>query len=89
MFGIEVHGGCNVYCDNNSVVKCSQRPDSRLSKKHYAMCFYCVRECVVKEMIRVAKEDGETNIANIFTKVLSSEKRCDILRCVFVKGGDQ
>ena len=88
-FGIEVHGECGVYCDNNSFVKCSQRPDSRISNRHNAICFHSVSECVAKLMIRVSKEDRETNIADIFTKALRDEKRRDILRCIFVKGGDQ
>ena len=67
MFGIKINSECDVYCDNNSIAKCSQRPDGRLSKKHNVICFHQVRKCVARGIIRVAKEDSETNIADIIS----------------------
>ena len=89
MFGTQINGECDVYCDNNSIVKCSQRPDGRLSKKHNVICFHCVREFVARKMIRVAKEDGSTNLADLFTKTLSREKRQEILCSIYIKGGNR
>ena len=49
MFGTEVIGECDVFCDNGSIVKYSQRPEGRLSKKHNAIFFHRVRECVARK----------------------------------------
>ena len=87
MFGIPIQGECNVFCDNGSVVKCAQMPEGRLTKKHNAICFHRVRECVARRIIRVSKEDGTTNLADLFTKALSNEKRREILQSIYIKGG--
>ena len=36
--------------------------------------------------IRVGKEPTETNIADLFTKLLGKGKRRDLLQCIFIKG---
>ena len=87
MFGIPIDGPTDVYCDNGSVVTSAQRVERHLNKKHNAICFHRVRECVAHKMIRVTKEDGGTNLADLFTKLLEAVKRRDILRSIFVKGG--
>ena len=42
---------------------------------------------MARAMIRVTKEDGGTNLADLFTKLLDTLKRRTILRSIFVKGG--
>lgn len=75
MFGIPLDGPTNMLCDNRSVVLNSQRPHSTLNKKHNAICYHRVREAVAAGIIRVGKEGTETNLADLFTKVLTSIKR--------------
>ena len=87
MFRIPIIGPADVYCDHGSVVMSAQKVEERLNKKHNAICFHRVRECVARAMIRVTKEDGETNLADLFTKLLDSIKRRTILRPIFIKGG--
>ena len=87
MFGISIDGPADVYCDNGSVVTSAQKVEGRLNKKHNAICFHRVRECVAHGIIRVTKEDGGTNLADLFTKSLEPTKRREILRSIFVKGG--
>ena len=70
MMGIQVDGPTNVFCDNESVVKNSPRPESTLKKKHNAIAYHRVREAQVVGIVRIAKEDGETNLADILTKRL-------------------
>lgn len=70
MFGIEIDGPADVYCDNQSVVNNVQVPSSTLSKKHNAINYHAVREAVAAGIICVAKEDSSTNYADIFTKQL-------------------
>jgi hypothetical protein len=70
MMGVEVDGPTNVFCDNDSVVKNATRPESTLKKKHNAIAYHRTREAQAAGIIRIAKEDGKTNLADLFTKLL-------------------
>lgn len=74
MMGIEVEGPTNVYCDNDGVVKNSTRPESTLKKKHQAISYHRTREAQAANVVRIAKEDGATNLADIFTKLLAGPR---------------
>jgi hypothetical protein len=75
MFGIPIEGSTDVFCDNQSVVTNSSVPESMLSKKHNAICYHRVREACAAGTIRVAKEDTETNLADLFSKPLPTPRR--------------
>jgi hypothetical protein len=68
MFGIPIEGPANMYCDNNSVVNNSSKPESVLKKKHNSIAYHHVWEAVAAGTICIAKEDQETNIADMLTK---------------------
>jgi hypothetical protein len=70
MMGVQVIGPTNVFCDNESVVKNSTKPESTLKKKHNAIVYHRVREAQAAGIVRIAKEDGETNLADVRTKCL-------------------
>ena len=74
-FGIPLRGPANVFCDNQGVVKNTSLPQSTLSKRHNAINYHVVRESVAAGIMRVGKEDGNTNLADAFTKVLPLRKR--------------
>jgi hypothetical protein len=78
MFGVPVVGPASILCDNQGVVKNTSLPESTLSKRHNAINYHAVREAVAAGIIRVGKEDGETNLADGFTKVLGRIKRYNI-----------
>jgi hypothetical protein len=80
MMGVPVVDPCNVFCDNEAVVKNSTRPESTLKKKHQAIAYHRTREAQAAGTVRIAKEDGETNLADIFTKLLAGPKRLDLLQ---------
>ena len=71
IMGIKVDGPTNVFCDNDYLVKNTTRPESTLKKKHNAIVYYQKREVQAARIVQIAKEDGETNIADLFTKVLA------------------
>ena len=75
MFGVPVNEPTNVFCDNNGVVKNTSIPHSMLQKKHNAINYHAIREAVAAGIIRVGKEDGMTNLADLFTKVLTADRR--------------
>jgi hypothetical protein len=74
MFGVPVDGPANVYCDNHGVVINSSMPESTLKKKHNSIAYHRVREAAAAKTIRIAKEDGTTNIAHLLTKPLSGPR---------------
>ena len=78
MFSIPIDGPANVFCDNHGVVRNASIPESTLMKKHNAINYHAVREAAAAGIIRVGKEDGETNVADLLMKVLSGEKRWNI-----------
>jgi hypothetical protein len=83
MFGVEINGPVNVFCDNCSVVKNMSVPESTLMMKHNAINYHAVREMMAVGILRVGKEDGETNLADLLTKVITGQKRWDFCYCLF------
>jgi hypothetical protein len=51
-----------------------------LLKKHNAINYHAVREAVAAQIIRVIKEDGMTNLADLFTKILTADRRRALCR---------
>ena len=70
MFGVDIDGPTNVFCDNEAVTKNCSIPESTLKKKHHSINYHRNREAVAAGTIRIAKEDTKTNISDIFTKIL-------------------
>ena len=80
LFGVPINGPANVFCDNNGVVKNTTIPESMLTKKHNAINYHVIREAVAAKILRVGKEDGMTNLADLFTKVLTADRRRALCR---------
>ena len=78
LFGVPVEGPANVFCDNCGVVKNASIPESTLMKKHNSINYHAVREAAAAGILRVGKEDGETNLADLLTKPLHGQKRWDL-----------
>ena len=71
MFGVPLDGPAQVYCDNQGgVVKNTSLPESVLSKKHNAINYHAVREEAAAGVLQVHKEDMQTNLVDLFVKVL-------------------
>ena len=79
-FGNPIQGPANTYGDNASVVKNTTIPESTLNKKHNSINYHIVRESVAAKIMRIAKENTKTNIADAFTKLLSAERKGSLLR---------
>jgi hypothetical protein len=72
MLGVPMERATNVFCNNESVVKNSSRPESTLKKRHNAIAYHHCREAQAAATIRIAFEPGETNLADLFTKLLAA-----------------
>jgi hypothetical protein len=70
MMGVPLNGATTVFCDNQSVVKNSTAPESVLKKRHNAIAYLRAREAQAAGIIKVAWENGETNIADLLTKLM-------------------
>jgi hypothetical protein len=68
MFGIPINGAAKIHCDNQGVIENVSIPELVLSKKHNAIDYHAVREAVAARIMQVAKEDGESNLADLLTK---------------------
>ena len=68
-------GPTNVCCDNQGVVKNTSIPESTLCKKHNAVNYHIVREVVAADVMRVGKENTNTNPADALTKLLPYSRK--------------
>ena len=75
MFGVPIDGAVNTYCDNEAVYKNTVIPESVLKKKHHSIAYHRCREAVASKTIRVAKQGTEKNLADVFTKVMTADRR--------------
>ena len=78
-FGVDMDGPTDVWCDNEAVCKNMSRPESMLTKKHNSINYHICRESVCANIMRVGKEDTDTNIADAFTKILPYSRKDDLL----------
>ena len=74
-FGVPIAGLANVFCDNNGVVKNTTIPESMLVKKHNAINYHSICKAVAARILQVGKEDEMSNLADLFTKVLTADRR--------------
>ncbi len=72
-----------MFCDNMAVVKNTSMPESVLAKKHNAINYHIICEAVAAGIIRIGKEDTDTNIADAFTKLMDFSRKFELL-CPFM-----
>ena len=70
MMGIPIIGSTAVFCDNHSVVKNSTVPKFVLKKRQNEIAYHRAREAQAANIIRIAWENGATNIADLLTKLM-------------------
>ncbi len=74
--GIQVDGGpTNMFWDDKSVVYNSTKPKSTLKKKHNVIAYHRVHEPQAAGFMRIAKEEGGANLADVLTKCCLSWPR--------------
>ena len=70
MFELTLKGSTDILCDNEAVFKNTSTPESVLRKKHNSTKYHKYRETVAALICCISKEDTETNLADLFTKIL-------------------
>jgi hypothetical protein len=79
MFGVPIDGPTNMFCDDGAVCANTTKPESTLTKKHHGIAHHRSREAVAAGTVRVSKEHTSTNLADVFTKIMCSPKREELL----------
>ena len=79
MFGVPLDNPANVFCDNEAVYQNTSIPESVLKKKHHSIAYHRCREAVAAGTVRIAKQGTEKNLADLFTKILTSTRRSFLL----------
>ena len=82
MFGVPLEVPTDMVCDNKEVLKNTSTPDSVLRKKRHSIVYHKCREVVASLICSIVKEDIETNLADLFTKILG-HNRGDFLLNLF------
>ena len=75
MFGVPIDGSTEIFCDNEAVYKNASSPKYQLRNKHHSISYHMRREAVASGVCRMSKEDTETNLSDLFTKVLPRPRR--------------
>ena len=75
MFGVPIDGSTDIFCDNEEVYKNAFTPESQLRKTHHSISYHISREAVASCACSMAKEYTETNLLDLFTKVLPRPRR--------------
>ena len=75
MFGVPINGPTNIFCDNDAVTKNCLDPTSMLKKNYHLIAYHRNREAVAAGTCHITKEDTDTNLSDLFTKLLSQIRR--------------
>lgn len=71
MMGIPIDGPSWMFGDNQSVITSSTIPESTLNKRHNALSYHLVRECISANIIYFIHVEGKYNPSDLLTKILS------------------
>ena len=70
MFGVLLDVPSYVMCDNQGMVNNIILSKYTLGQKYNELNYHVVHEVAAKGILRVQKEDTETNLADLLTKIL-------------------
>jgi hypothetical protein len=87
MMGIPIDGKSWLFGDNQSVITSSTIPKSTLNKRHNALSYHRVRECIALGIIYFLHVDGKNNPSDVLTKFLGYSKLKPLIQpLLFWKG---
>ena len=75
MFGLPLEGPNDMLYDNEAWFKNKFTPEYVMRKKHHSITYYKCREAVDALICCIAKKDTETNLADLFKKILGHTRR--------------
>ena len=86
--GVPIRGKSYMFGDNESVVTSSTVPHSKLHKRHTALSYHRVRECIAAGVVEFHFIRSETNAADILTKHWGYKQVWQLLQPLMFCRGD-
>ena len=83
MFGAEIDGPTNTFCNNQSVVFNVTKTESNLQRKQNEISYYLVKECVAMGEICLGGLMSRDNLSDILTKILNGSVLLELSRIIF------
>ena len=83
VFGVILEVPVYVFCDNHGVVNNMIIPDSVLHRKHNSINYHSVHESVAADILQIGKDDRETNLDGLLTKIMAGQKHWDLCYHVY------
>ena len=74
-----IKGATNIYCNDEAVYNNCSILESTLGKKNHSIAYHRKQEEVAAGTCRIAKEELKTNLSDLFTKILLSIVREELL----------
>ena len=75
MMSVPLAGPARIMCENQLVMISRSFPESTLKKNSCLIAYHKVRETVASSKILIYYERTRSNITDLFTKVLTANKR--------------
>ena len=82
MLGVPIEGPTQMLCDSQSVVMNSSFPESVLKKEHCSISYHIFCETMAANTIHIYCKKSKSNLADLFTKILSSKTRNERLKAI-------
>ena len=73
MFGVPIDGTTYMFCDNEAVYMNASMTESQLRKKHQRIAYHVSIESVASGSSQIAKEDTDTKLADLITKLFRGQ----------------
>ena len=83
MFGVPIDGSTDIFCDNEAVYKNASTTEYQTRKKNHSILYHMSREAVASGACRMEKGDTDTNLSDLFTKVIP-QPRSELLLDSFI-----
>ena len=80
MLGVPVKGPTAMLGDNMSVIQNCSLPSSQLKKKHNAIAYHRIRECVASGIAILGHVNSDDNLSDLCTKALNGPKLHSIMK---------
>ena len=77
-----------MFGDNESVVNSSSIPSHTLNKRHIALSFHRVRECVASKLLFFVHIPGKENISDCLTNFLTHSVAWPLIKPILFWTGD-
>jgi len=85
MMGVPIDGPALLLGDNLSVILSTTVPSATLKKKHQAICYHHIRECIAANILHFAHINTKTNLADVLTKPLANNNFLQLIKPVLFR----